>query len=77
LSPSARKNPNLQPIHDDKHDFPALKSHEKTHEEPAPAKIVMTDDEGTPAEVDASIKAAAVRTSLSLVPMACLTCLIV
>ncbi|KAF5315426.1 hypothetical protein D9619_007284 [Psilocybe cf. subviscida] len=61
VSPSARKNPNLKPIHDDKHDFPALKTHDEAHEEPAPTpkKTVMKDDEGTPADVGASIKAAA------------------
>jgi hypothetical protein len=75
VSPSARKNPNLKPIHDDKHDFPALKTDTASHEEPAPTKTVMKDDEGTPADVGASIKAAAVRTfsNFFLLSMVCLT----
>ncbi|KAF8194225.1 hypothetical protein BJ912DRAFT_959835 [Pholiota molesta] len=66
VSPSARKKEQL--VHDDKHDFPTLKHKEaaapESAPEPAPepekaeAHVLMTDDEGTVADVSSSIAAA-------------------
>ena len=60
LSPSARKN--LHGVHNDHHDFPALKQHEEHHapETEAPVEI-LKDDEGTEANVASSIALSQVR----------------
>jgi len=68
LSPSARKSQAEHAIHNDYHDFPALQKETSSHsqvseteqEETRPAEI-MTDDEGTPADVAASIALFEVR----------------
>jgi len=68
LSPSARKSQAEHAIHNDYHDFPALRNEASSHsqvseteqEETQPAEI-MTDDEGTPADVAASIALSEVR----------------
>jgi hypothetical protein len=63
-------------VHDDKHDFPTLKHKEEAAPESAPepapepekaeAHVLMTDDEGTVADVSSSIAAAKVRASAML-----------
>jgi len=56
LSPSARKN--THGVHNDHHDFPALKQHEghqANKSESAPEVEIMKDDEGTETNVASSI----------------------
>lgn len=73
MSPSARKSQAEHAIHNDYHDFPALRNEASSHsqvseteqEETQPAEI-MTDDEGTPADVAASIVLSEVRIFSSL-----------
>jgi len=57
LSPSARKN--THGVHDDHHDFPALKQHQTSKTEPAVE--IIKDDEGTEANVASSIALSEVR----------------
>lgn len=68
MSPSARQSQAEHAIHNDYHDFPALRKETSSHlqaseaeqEETKPVEI-MTDDEGTPADVAASIALSEVR----------------
>ena len=64
LSPSARKN--THGVHNDHHDYPALKQHEghqslKSESGDVPEVETMKDDEGTEANVTASIALSQVR----------------
>jgi len=68
LSPSARKSQSEHAIHNDHHDFPALRNETSSHSqvsEPVQVEMkhaeIMTDDEGTPADVTASIALSRVR----------------
>jgi len=68
LSPSARKSQAEHAIHNDYHDFPALQKETSSHSQVSEAEQeetksaeIMTDDEGTPADVAASIALSEVR----------------
>lgn len=62
MSPSARKNTHAHAHHDDKHDFPGIKTAKE--EAPAPEKepepVIVKDDEGTEANVAESLQQAEV-----------------